>query len=347
MEAPLEAASLAPQLLRENHCPLCGACGHALRLVLPDKRTGHERAAAGWPLMRCNYCNVLFLAQRPPWSGGAEAASDRAEDVGDVQAVQAAGGATPQVVVAFGSGLGRELEAWRSHYPHARLIGLDRDPSCTDALVARGFEAVQARMEDATLACASLVGQCDVVLCIDALDEADDPRAALHAARALLKTGGFLVVRGIDAGGAQERRFRSGAWHAYAAPMRAYYYNPFNLARLVGSEGFEKVSVDSLPDARGWIRSWRAALTLQGCRRPGVVSRRSDLVALVVHAQGPACGAPRSAHHPHAPSLARACGRPARGRQCLRSQGGAQARPLAVCPKILTAVATCDGRCQC
>lgn len=264
MEAPLEAASLAPQLLRENHCPLCGACGHALRLVLPDKRTGHERAAAGWSLMRCNYCNVLFLAQRPPWSGSAEAASNRAEDAGDVQAVQAAGGATPQVVVAFGAGLGRELEAWRSHYPHARLIGLDRDPNCTDALAARGFEAVQARMEDATLACASLVGQCDVVLCIDALDEADDPRAALHAARALLKTGGFLVVRGIDAGGAQERRFRSGAWHAYAAPMRAYYYNPFNLARLVGSEGFEKVSVDSLPDARGWIRSWRAALALQG-----------------------------------------------------------------------------------
>ena len=46
----------------------------------------------------------------------------------------------------------------------------------------------------------------------------------------------------------------------------------------------------------------------RGCRRPSVVSRRSNLVALVVHAQGPACGAPRSAHHPHAPSLARACG---------------------------------------
>jgi SAM-dependent methyltransferase len=214
--------------------------------------------------MRCNYCNVLFLGQRPAWRGSAEAASDRAEDLGDVDAVHAAGGTAPQIVVAFGSGSGRELEAWCSRYPQARLIGLDRDPNCMNELAARGIEAVQARMEDAATACASLVGQCDVVVCIDALDEADDPRAALQAARALLKTGGFLVVRGIDAGGAQERRFRDGAWHAYAAPMRAYYYNPFNLARLVGSEGFEKVAVDSLPDARGWIRSWRTALALRG-----------------------------------------------------------------------------------
>ena len=264
MEAPIVETSSAPEPLRENHCPLCGACGHALRLVLPDKRTGQERAAAGWPLMRCNYCNLLFLAQRPPWSGSAEPANQCAEDLGDVQAVQAAGGATPQVVVAFGAGDGRELEVWRAQYPQARLIGLDREPSCRDALVARGLEAVSARMEDAATACADLVGQCDVVLCVDALDEADDPRGALQAARTLLKTGGFLLVRGIDAGGAQERRFRAGAWHAYAAPMRAYYYNPFNLARLVGSEGFEKVSVDALPDARGWIRSWRTALASQG-----------------------------------------------------------------------------------
>lgn len=264
MEDSPAAASLDPQPVRETHCPLCGACGHALRLVLPDKRTGHECAAAGWPMMRCNYCNMLFLGQRPPWNGSAEAAADRAEDTGDVHAVQAAGGADPKLVLALGSGSGRELEAWRSHFPHARLIGLDRDPSCMEGLKAKGFEGVHARMEDASTACAPLAGQCDVVLCIDALDEADDPRAALHAARALLKTGGLLVVRGIDAGGAQERHFRAGTWHAYAAPMRAYIYNPFNLARLVGSEGFEKVSVDSLPDARGWIRSWRAALALKG-----------------------------------------------------------------------------------
>jgi hypothetical protein len=85
-----------------------------------------------------------------------------------------------------------------------------------------------------------------------------------------------LVVRGVDCGGAQERRFRQAAWHAYQPPRRAYLFNPFNLARLVGGEGFDKKLVQALPDAPGWIRSWRAELALRGAAKDIVELLRDD-----------------------------------------------------------------------
>lgn len=248
---------------REEHCPLCGPCGHAPRASLPDKRAGH--AGAQWPLLRCNYCNLLFLGRRPlAWPGPGGGAEDAREDAGDVAAAAAAGCVAPALVLALGCGDGRELEAWRAAHPGARLVGVDRDPAASGRIRAKGFEAVVCEAERLLDAEPGLRGACDVVVCVDALDECDDPRAVLRTARALLCEGGLLVVRGVDAGGRQERRFRAGAWHAYDAPRRAFHFNPFNLARLAGNEGFEKTSCDALPDARGWIRSWRAELAARG-----------------------------------------------------------------------------------
>lgn len=216
-------------------------------------------------MARCNYCNLLFLASRPTERGGAaEGACDPGEDAGDLRAAAEAGCSAPATVLAAGCGDGRELEAWRAAYPRARLVGADPDPQAVRAARARGFEVLHSCSERLLEDEPGLRGAVDVVVYADSLDACDDPRAALRMARGALREGGVLVVRGIDAGGRQERRFRDGAWHAYDAPARAFHFNPFNLARLAGSEGFEKVACEALPDPRGWIRSWRAELALRG-----------------------------------------------------------------------------------
>ncbi|MEY2747628.1 MAG: hypothetical protein RL112_2670 [Planctomycetota bacterium] len=316
------AEARAPFDMLELACPLCGPCGSEPRVEL-------ERGGRPWRLRRCNYCNLVFLAQRPrDWRAarGADAgraapsASDVEEARGDVEAARSVGLSAPRRVLLAG-GDPAALEPWRTAWPELEAWVASDDPRDVADARRRGMHAVEARLEDLACTPGELLragAAFDAIVCADSLDERDDPRASLAALRALARDGGLLVVRGVDCGGAQERRFRQGAWHAYDPPRRAHHFNPFNLARLAGGEGFEKKLVQALPDARGWIRSWRAELARRGAasdvvellrdehpvfrawfgfvdRRAARLGRRTSRLRLVAAARpGPAPGAGNS-----------------------------------------------------
>jgi|GEM_PF-1905273 len=275
-----QAEPRAPSELLELACPLCGPCGSELRAEL-------SRAGRPWRLRRCNYCNLVFLAQRPrAWreasvgDAGHEApsAADVAEARGDVEAARSVGLGEPRRVLLAG-GAATALEPWRAAWPALEAWVASDDPRGVAEAGRLGFKVVQARLEDLGGPEGERLrehGPFDAIVCVDSLDERDDPRASLAALRSLARDGAVLVARGVDCGGAQERRFRHGAWHAYQPPRRAHYFNPFNLARLAGGEGFEKRLVQALPDARGWIRSWRAELALRGTASDVVALLRDD-----------------------------------------------------------------------
>ena len=264
----------------ELACPLCGPCGSEPRLEL-------SRAGRAWRLRRCNYCNLVFLAERPrAWreeaasrpASGVPSSSALAEARGDVEAARAVGLGEPRRVLLAG-GDPAALDPWRATWPALDARVASDDPCVVEAARARGLPVVEARLEDLAGPAGERLrehGSFDAIVCPDALDERDDPRASLAALRSLARDGAVLVVRGVDCGGAQERRFRHGAWHAYEPPRRAHLFNPFNLARLAGGEGFDKKLVQALPDAPGWIRSWRAELASRGAAADVVELLRDD-----------------------------------------------------------------------
>jgi SAM-dependent methyltransferase len=135
-----------------------------------------------------------------------------------------------------------------------QVVGLELDPGCVDRLRERGIPAHVAGLPDYGGEPASF----DVVAMYSVIEHTLDPVAYLDRARALLKSGGALVLRLPDTGA-------EGPPASLIAHV--YHFNAHTIMVLLRRCGFEVLQLDS-------FHLWRPARYPGALWNMNVVSRK-------------------------------------------------------------------------
>lgn len=144
-------------------------------------------------------------------------------------------------VLDVGCGYGEFLRMARTR-SGCRAFGLDMDASC----------AKQAQVHaDATCAAGDLLsydwgGQhFDLICFFESLEHHQDPLAALSAAHALLKTGGYCAIEVPDFGGFWRHVFGA-YWLPLLVPQHLFHFTRHSLGQALQRAGFSVVSQRSM-----------------------------------------------------------------------------------------------------
>ncbi|MEU3981934.1 class I SAM-dependent methyltransferase [Streptomyces sp. NPDC026672] len=192
---------------RREDCPWCGSRRLRTRLRTPDLR---YRAPGTFVVDECRDCAHAFQNPRLTPEGLAfhhrdfydehlEPLAERIRSArrhrGAARAVlRSPGFPEPESWLDVGTGHGRFPEAARELFPYTSFDGVDPTPRVTKARAAgRIEEAYVGRLTDPRLT-ARLRARYDVVSMFHHLEHTPDPREEIHAALAVLRPGGHLVV---------------------------------------------------------------------------------------------------------------------------------------------------------
>ncbi len=98
-------------------------------------------------------------------------------------------------ILEIGAGFGHNLCAFREKWPGARIVALENDPCCQDALAKSSAEVVPAYWGDrATEQRVAAVGPFHLVLMIHVLEHPCNPREFLERTRSVLSDDGIAII---------------------------------------------------------------------------------------------------------------------------------------------------------
>lgn len=233
----------------------------------------YESSPDHFDLVQCEGCELMFIQPRP----AAEAMStiypsnyyayneeegerpfvkffrDRVEGI-KVRRYRQLAPAERAELVDIGCGDGRLLDVIRRlGAPTWKLAGIEIGEGAARRAEARGFEVRAGDFEFLDLTDWSK--RFDLALMHHVIEHVRDPRQVLEKVASLLREGGVLSVETPEIEGWDYRLFRKRYWGGYHIPRHFYLFNRVTLTRLLREEGFEIVSVRSIPSPAFWIFS--------------------------------------------------------------------------------------------
>lgn len=153
------------------------------------------------------------------------------------------------------------------------VLGIEPDVVIGERTAARGLPVRQGYFPDALHAGETF----DVIVFNDVIEHIPNIQAALDACRARLNEGGLLILNLPNGAGFFYRLSKLFARGGWAGPFdrmwqksmpspHVHYFRPGNLARLVGTHGFERVHSQALPAlrAKGLFERMRYAGNIAG-----------------------------------------------------------------------------------
>lgn len=233
----------------------------------------YETSPDHFDLLRCSGCGLVFLQPRPAPEAMAriypanyyayreEEAErpfvkffrDRIER-SKLLRTQRLIGSGPASLLDVGCGDGRLLEIVRRFGPPDwRLAGIEIGEGAARRAAARGFEVRCGDFE--TLSLQGWEARFDCAMLHHVIEHTRRPREALARLRALLRPGGLVSVETPEVRGWDFELFRERYWGGYHIPRHFYLFDKQTLPRLLGEEGFEIVSVRSIPSPAFWVFS--------------------------------------------------------------------------------------------
>jgi SAM-dependent methyltransferase len=235
-------------------CPACAAV---------DVRS--ERTLDGHRLVRCTTCSFVFVWPRPSrddnrtsYARGERGALPGALPAGSTEQLLAAYGAefTPYVQYAltarllhlarlrpirrmldFGCGSGHLLHLAR-RVLGCEIFGVEVDPVGRAGAKRFGFELHEGALEEVPFPQEFF----DLVYAAQIFEHLPEPRRELLELRRLLASGGLLFIEAPNYGSISIRLGRDAFLHN-RPPGHLNYFRPASLRRLLGSSGFEVVSL--------------------------------------------------------------------------------------------------------
>jgi 2-polyprenyl-3-methyl-5-hydroxy-6-metoxy-1,4-benzoquinol methylase len=254
---------------------VCLFCGSVPADVVARGRD-YEYASSPdfFELVRCRDCELIFLQPRP----AAEAMStiypanyyayneeggengfvkffrDRIERV-KVRRYERLVAKPDAALLDIGCGDGRLLEVIRRFAPDDwRLAGIEIGEAAARRAADRGFEVRSGDFE--SLDVAGWEERFDLALMHHVIEHVREPRAVLRKVSSLMAEGGVFSVETPETRGWDYRLFRSRYWGGYHIPRHFYLFDADTLTRLLREEGFEILSVRSIPSPAFWIFSF-------------------------------------------------------------------------------------------
>lgn len=283
----------------EGSCSLCDNVEWLPWRCAPDFRQGGERQ---FQLVHCTACSLIY--QHPsPGSETLEAAYDRgyiphapptpppplhllrrlrlASRLGYpfpvspvlrwlARWVLPARGRTPPWVpggtlLDVGCGSGSYLLAMQNL--GWKVLGVEPNERAAARARSAGLTVMATTLEDVTLPPSSV----DVITFWHVIEHLPDPLATTQYARTLLRPGGRLIVEVPNAKSVQARVFGN-YWFHLDQPRHLTMWSPRTLSDLLRQAGFERVTLASVADQKGWWVSLANALTARW--RPGEPTQR-------------------------------------------------------------------------
>jgi 2-polyprenyl-3-methyl-5-hydroxy-6-metoxy-1,4-benzoquinol methylase len=175
---------------------------------------------------------------------------------------------TDTALLDVGCGDGRLLDVIRRFAPKSwQLAGIEIAEGAAGRAASRGFEVKSGDFE--SLEVGDWEERFDIALMHHVIEHVRDPRAVLRKVSSLMAEGGVFSVETPDIRGWDFSLFRDRYWGGYHIPRHFYLFNAATLTRLLREEGFEILSVRSIPSPAFWIfslhnylvdRSWGARL---------------------------------------------------------------------------------------
>jgi 2-polyprenyl-3-methyl-5-hydroxy-6-metoxy-1,4-benzoquinol methylase len=224
-------------------------------------------------LVQCSSCELIFIQPRP----AAEAMStiypsnyyayneeagehffikyfrDRVERV-KVRRYESLVERDDAALLDIGCGDGRLLEVIRRFAPTAwQLAGIEIGEGAARRAAAKAFEVRTGDFE--SLDISGWEERFDLALMHHVIEHVRDPRAVLRKVSALMAEGGVFSVETPDLRGWDFDLFRERYWGGYHIPRHFYLFNADTLTKLLREEGFEILSVRSIPSPAFWIFS--------------------------------------------------------------------------------------------
>lgn len=252
----------------------CLFCGDAeTRLVARGRDYEYASSPDYFDLVQCIGCELMFIRPRP----AAEAMSaiypstyyayneeeeerplvkffrDRIEGI-KVRRYRELAPQDGARLVDIGCGDGRLLEVIRRLGPPSwQLSGIEIGEGAARKAEAKGFEVRAGDIESMDLT--QWAQRFDLALMHHVIEHVRDPRDVLRKLSGLLRAGGVLSIETPEIEGWDFRLFRKRYWGGYHIPRHFYLFNASTLTRLLREQGFEVLSVRSIPSPAFWIFS--------------------------------------------------------------------------------------------
>jgi SAM-dependent methyltransferase len=273
----------APEIAEEAvpACPVCDAIAaepHARGFDYEMLTCRNE-----WRFVRCASCRHVWLNPRPALStlpiiypsdyyaynyDKISAVARRAKALLDnrkMRWILEHGAATPRAYLDIGCGDGRYLRVIeRGGVPRERLVGLEVDERSVEALVAQGYRAMCARVEDCELPAETL----DLVTMFHVIEHVEDPKRTMQRIVGWLAPGGLLAIETPNLDSLDGRLFGRGLWGGYHIPRHWSLFTTETLMRLLRDCGLEVVAVRYQTGHSFWMYSFHHALRYSARRFP-------------------------------------------------------------------------------
>ena len=159
-------------------------------------------------------------------------------------------------IVAIGCGDGFHLDLLRSIQPAWELIGIEPDPRAADRARERGFEVLESRIEDASLAEDSV----DLAITIQTIEHVADPVRLAAAAGLALRPGGRLLVITDNTGSVDFTLFKGRHWGGYHFPRHWNLFDAASMKVLASRAGLNPVQMSTAVSPVNWTYSIRNLL---------------------------------------------------------------------------------------
>jgi len=284
---------------RPDNCPLCGHADRIPWQSAPDFRRGGNRR---YELVRCAACDLVY--QHPTPSAATLAAAYDPDYIPHAPptpppalnllrrlrlasrlgypfpvspvlrwlarwALPARGRTPPWVpggtLLDVGCGSGSYLLAMQNL--GWQVLGVEPSERAVTHARAAGLTVWATTLEESPLSPSSI----DVITFWHVGEHLPNPLATTRHARKLLRSGGRLIVEVPNAESMQARVFRK-YWFHLDQPRHLTMWSPQTLSDLLRQAGFERVTLVSVGDRKGWWISLANALTAS--RRPGAPAER-------------------------------------------------------------------------
>jgi 2-polyprenyl-3-methyl-5-hydroxy-6-metoxy-1,4-benzoquinol methylase len=231
-----------------TECPVCGAAGSV--------DLWHED---GWDLVRCQGCDLVYLANPPgpeelaalySFESGFHTEYDAEDDTAARAADHAAAHQldlmaarqSPGELLDVGCAAGNFLVAARDR--GWTVHGVELNPDTAELARAKGLDVMTGTLDDVTLAEGSL----DAVTMWDVIEHVPDPLALLSAARRLLAPDGLLWlatpnVAGLFPVASLKVAGPVGRWPHPEPPYHLFQFSAATISEALRRAGFRSVSV--------------------------------------------------------------------------------------------------------
>ena len=251
-------------------CPLCG--GEPAEPFAEGYDYELATCANRWTFVACRICGHVRLDPRPavgalgtiypphyyaydfarrvhPLAVRGKAWLDARKMAGIVRQL----GRRPRAYLDVGCGDGRFLRTMeKTGVPRDHLYGLELDPAIVARLVANGYRAECARVEESTLVPA---GGVDLITMFHVIEHVDDPMAVCTKLAGWLAPGGVLALETPNRDSLDARLFRRTFWGGYHIPRHWHLFSTEGVARLTAQAGLDPVAVVYQTGHSFWLYS--------------------------------------------------------------------------------------------